>query len=139
VVSTLAPLGRQRADPGLVAWLDQNVSRLFLPTIVLAELANGVASLRRVGKSGPAAELSNWMSDLENAFGRRIPVFDIAAAHAAGVLLDRARGVGLSPGFADAAIGGIALARRMTLLTRNLRHFGPLGVAASDPFLALPG
>jgi hypothetical protein len=49
-----------------------------------------------------------------------------------------AHALGLAPGFADLAIAGIAQAHGLIVLTRNLRHFAPLGIAASDPFAARP-
>ena len=63
---------------------------------------------------------------------------DAEAAHETGLLIDRARATGHAPGFADLAIAGIAAARGLTILTRNLRHFAPLGVAAIDPYVTLP-
>ena len=48
------------------------------------------------------------------------------------------RAAGRAPGFADVAIAAAA-SRDLTILTRNLRHFAPLGVRAIDPFDTLPG
>jgi predicted nucleic acid-binding protein len=56
----------------------------------------------------------------------------------AGALSDVARAKGASPGFADLAIASTAQAHDLTLLTRNTRHFGPLGVRLIDPFRSLP-
>jgi toxin FitB len=61
---------------------------------------------------------------------------DIAVARIAGALCDRARSRGRTPGFADIAIAATAKVRELTILTRNLRHFTPLGGAAQDPFAA---
>jgi predicted nucleic acid-binding protein len=69
---------------------------------------------------------------------RRFLPFDVAVARVAGRLSDRARSKGRSPGFPDLAIAATAAAHNLTVLTRNLRHFAPLGVPAHDPFAALP-
>ena len=53
--------------------------------------------------------------------------------------MDGARAGGRAPGFADVAIAATAASRGLTILTRNLRHFSPLGAQAIDPFDALPG
>lgn len=45
---------------------------------------------------------------------------------------------GQAPGLADLAIAATALSNGLTVLTRNLRHFSPLGVAAFDPYEKLP-
>ena len=49
-----------------------------------------------------------------------------------------ARAAGHTPGFADVAIAATAGSRGLTILTRNLRHFVPLGIEAADPFETLP-
>jgi predicted nucleic acid-binding protein len=42
------------------------------------------------------------------------------------------------PDFADVAIAATAKLRGFTILTRNARHFEPLGVPFLDPFAELP-
>jgi predicted nucleic acid-binding protein len=42
------------------------------------------------------------------------------------------------PGFADVAIAALAQHAGLLLLTRNLKHFEPLGVACADPLISLP-
>jgi predicted nucleic acid-binding protein len=51
---------------------------------------------------------------------------------------DRARGLGHAPGLADIIIAATAQHRGLTVLSRNLRHLEPLGVAVVDPFVKLP-
>ena len=50
----------------------------------------------------------------------------------------RARGQGQAPGFADIIIAATASRHQLTILTRNMRHFEPLGVPALNPFEGLP-
>jgi hypothetical protein len=71
-------------------------------------------------------------------YGDRILPFDLAAARIAGALSDVARSRGSTPGFADIAIAATAHCRGLTLLTRNTRHFAPLGLPAVNPFERLP-
>jgi predicted nucleic acid-binding protein len=59
---------------------------------------------------------------------------DIMIARAAGRLHGIARGIGISPAFADLAIAATAATHGLIILTRNLRHFGPLGLPVLDPF-----
>ena len=63
---------------------------------------------------------------------------DLETARCIGVLSDRVRGQGQAPGLADIAIAATAQRHGYTVLTRNLRHFGPLGVLAADPYETLP-
>ena len=46
--------------------------------------------------------------------------------------------MGRHPGLADVMIATTAEVHRLTLLTRNLRHFLPLGIDAIDPFAEQP-
>jgi predicted nucleic acid-binding protein len=64
----------------------------------------------------------------------RVLPFDLTAARIAGALSDAAQAEGRHPGFADVAIAAIAKSRELVILTLNLRHFGPLGVDALNPF-----
>ncbi len=71
-------------------------------------------------------------------YGNRILAFDVAAARVAGALSDLARSKGRPPGFADIVIAATAASHELTILTRNTRHFEPLGVPAMNPFDRLP-
>ncbi len=137
VISTGAPAKRQ-ASAAVVLWMDQNSDRLFLSTITVAEIADGIAKARREGSGRKAASLTGWLETLLHLYGNRVLPFDVAAARVAGTLSDRARSKGRSPGFADVAIAATAAAHGLTVLTANLRHFTPLGVWAHNPFESLP-
>ncbi len=67
-------------------------------------------------------------------YGDRVMPFDVAAARLAGLPMDKARATGHAPGFPDLAIAATAGSRGLAVLTRNLRHFAPLGIPAIDPF-----
>lgn len=59
-------------------------------------------------------------------------------AEETGRMLDLARGIGQNPGFEDVAIAATAKVRGLTVLTRNARHFSPLGVSLLDLSGPLP-
>jgi toxin FitB len=137
VISAGAPSKRQ-ASPELVRWMERNSDRLFLSAITVAEIADGIAKARREGARRKATALGEWLETLLHLYGARVLPFDVAVARVAGRLSDRARRQGRGPGFPDLAIAATAIAHDLTVLTRNLRHFVPLGVAAQDPFAVLP-
>ncbi len=137
VVSALAPAAIAQ-HAALAGWLERHEPELYLPSVVIAELSAGLARLRRIGATRKAELLDLWMLNVLSTYSRRILSLDAAAAHETGLLLDMAQVLGLNPGFPDLAIAGIAKSRGMVLLTRNLRHFEPLGITARDPFTALP-
>jgi predicted nucleic acid-binding protein len=137
VISSLAPT-KMLVRHELVDWLTRHSSTLYLSVVTVAEIEDGIARARRADARLKAARLSEWLDAVIHLYSRRILGLDVAAARQLGRLADRARGLGQAPGFADLAIAAIAQVNGLTILTRNLRHFQPLGLAALDPFDALP-
>jgi hypothetical protein len=82
--------------------------------------------------------VAQWLETVLHLYGSRMLPFEVPAARIAGALSDLARTKGLRPGFADLAIAATAAAHRLTVLTRNLRHFVPLGVPPHNPLDTLP-
>ena len=60
--------------------------------------------------------------------------FDSAAAGEAALLAAERQKAGRAVDMRDTQIAGIALARRATIATRNMRHFSDLRVAVVDPW-----
>lgn len=138
MVSVLAP-GRQGHAPAyLVEWLQANHGELFLPAIAIAEMAQGIDKLRRAGGTARAERLDLWLDGLLSIYAERILPLDAHAARLAGQMSDSAMAQGCHPGFADVAIAALAQHAGLLLLTRNLKHFQPLGVACIDPLVRLP-
>ena len=122
----------------LAAWMDRNSARLFLSVITVAEVEDGIAKNRRLGAHRKAGRLLDWLETLLHLYASRVLPIDLQTARCIGSLADRARGQGQAPGWADLAIAATAKTHGHTILTRNLRRFGPLGVPALDPFETLP-
>jgi len=137
VISAGAPT-KAHAAPALGQWMERNSHLLFLSVVTVAEVEDGIARARRQGAHRKAARLADWLETVLHLYGDRVLAFDIPAARIAGRLADLARQGGHAPGFADLAIAATAAAHRLTVLTRNLRHFQPLGVTTHDPFVTLP-
>lgn len=126
------------SNADLVRWMDAHSAALFLSAVTVAEIEEGIAKARCEGATRRADDLTAWLETLLHLYGDRVLAFDTAAARIAGALSDRARELGQAPGFADIAIAATAERHGLTILTRNLKHFEPLGVSAIDPFAALP-
>jgi predicted nucleic acid-binding protein len=137
VISAGAP-SRAPASAALVDWMDRNSAALFLSVVTVAEVADGIAKARREGAVRKAATLAAWLDTLLHLYGDRILALDVGVARIAGILSDAARGQGQAPGFDDIVVAATARHHGLTILTRNVRHFEPLGVAVVDPFTALP-
>ncbi len=138
VLSALAPAREAYLPAGFAQWLHARTERLFIPSIAVAELEQGICKLRRAGGRQRAARLSGWVDGLVAGFGERILSLDAATARAMGRLSDAAVAKGKYPGFADVAIAAMAKEAGLFLLTRDLKHFEPLGVACGDPMVRLP-
>jgi len=138
VVSVLAP-GREAFVPQpLREWLQAHHKQLYLPCIAVAEMAQGIAKLRRAGGAERADRLDRWLDGLLSAYADRILPLDAQASRLAGQMSDAAVAQGCHPGFADVAIAALAQNAGLLLLTCNLKHFQPLGVACADPLVTLP-
>jgi predicted nucleic acid-binding protein len=135
VISALAP-SRRPGLAKLVEWLDRASPRLFLSVVSAAEVRSGIAKAEREGATTKAFRLREWWESIEYLYAEKLLPFDLGCAHAAGQILDDARAH--QPGFEDIAIAATAQVHGLTVLTRNIRHFVPLGVRVLDPFAALP-
>ena len=118
--------------------MDAQSASLFISVVTVAEIEDGIAKLRREKASRRSRDLGQWLDAVLHLYRDRILVFDTPTARIAGQLSDRARGQGHAPGFADIIIAATARQHALTILSRNSRHFAPLGVPVLDPFRQLP-
>lgn len=133
VISAFAP-GRQPVPEALAEWVIRNEASFLLPVIVVAEIEQGIAGLKRRGGVAKAAVLTEWRLNLLTRFVSRIVPLSAEIALELGALSDRLTAVGRHPGLADASIAATALVRAAPVLTRNVEHFEPTGVQVIDPF-----
>ena len=139
VVSLIAPARRRtNADEALAEWIVVNSDDLFLSVVTAAEIEDGIAKARRTGATRKATMLDEWWSEIRHYWSSRILPLDLPIAQEAGRLMDQARAAGIDPGFEDVAIAATSKLHVLTLLTRNAKDFGPLGIAFLNPFDRLP-
>jgi predicted nucleic acid-binding protein len=136
VISATAPA--RAAPAGLTGWLDDHSEKLFISVVTIAEIEAGIAKAKREGATRKAAGLTAWLGTLLHLYASKILPLDIAVARIAGAMADLARGAGQTPGFADIMLAATARRHGLTVMTRNTRHFMPLGVPVFDPFAVLP-
>jgi toxin FitB len=131
VLSALCDPGRAAAP---AAWLDrQPRSSVWTTCITIFELRFAVLRLapgrRRDVLTATVATI------VEQALGNRVLPLDAAAAEAAALLMATREATGRTVDMRDTLIAGIALSRRATLATGNLRHFADLDVPVIDPWV----
>jgi toxin FitB len=117
--------------------METNTDALHLSVVTIAEIEAGIAKSLRDNAARKASRLTDWLETVLHLYADRVLPIDIAVARLAGALSDRERSLGIAPGFADIAIAATASLHGLTLLTRSLRDFTPLGVVALDPFAAV--
>jgi len=133
--NVLSALMRTVPEAHVVAWLDrQPAESVWITSITLFEGYLGLALLPsgRRRRTLEAAFARLLQEDLEN----RVLDFDSAAATEAASLAAARQKNGRPVDLRDTQIAGIALARRATLATRNVRHFRDLRILIVDPWAA---
>jgi toxin FitB len=137
VISTAAPTAAVKPVE-LLRWMDSRSNDLFLSAISVAEIADGIAKVKRQGAERKASDLSAWLQTVLHLYGDRVLPFDSATAKIAGVLSDLARGRGRPAGLADVIIAATARQHDLIIVSRNERHFTPMDATVLDPFQQLP-
>jgi toxin FitB len=133
IVSAFAP-GKQLVSPKITSWFEQQTERLFLSVVSVIEIEAGIRKLWRTGARHRADDLRQWFGRILGVYGDRVIPLDTDIGRAAGAMTDSLRVAGCNPGLADIAIAATAEVRGLTVLTRNTRHFVPIGVPVLDPF-----
>jgi predicted nucleic acid-binding protein len=120
-------------DDTVVAWLDtQPAESIWLTSITVFEAEFGLALLP-AGKRRKALEAA-FAALLSEDLEGRVVSFDTAAASAAARLAAERRRAGRPVDMRDTQIAGIAISRRATVATRNVRHFEGLPTAVVSPW-----
>lgn len=127
VVSALRVPGRH---PAVAAWADSvPVLDQFVTATTLAEIERGVIAKERTDPT-QGEYLRRWFDDkVLHVFARRTLPFDLPAAR----ILAAYRVPEHAP-YDDALIAAVVQAAGKIVVTRNTRHFEPLGVRCLDPW-----
>ena len=120
---------RSRANPAVRSWAETTGWNSFHTScIAIAEMKRGAALTRRNDQT-QATALDAWIAEITQKLGDRILPVDLAVAG----LWSELMVPGPRPPF-DALIAATALAHGLTLVTRNIRDFAPMGVPLLDPW-----
>ncbi|RUW51263.1 type II toxin-antitoxin system VapC family toxin [Mesorhizobium sp. M1A.F.Ca.ET.072.01.1.1] len=133
--NVLSEVTRPAPDVGVLKWLDGlDEDRSFISVVSIAEIRRGVALMDEGRKREALAE---WLArDLPQRFEQRVLPVDEAVALAWGDLMGFAkrRGRGLSS--MDGLIAATAIAKQLTLATRNSKDFEGFAIELFDPWSA---
>ena len=125
----LSELRKRERHPNVVRWLtDQAADTLYLSSVTIGEIERGI--IRQRGKDPAFAEaLESWLDRTIHIYADRILPVDTRIARRWGGLSAR-----IGNDSADLLIAATALEHGLVVVTRNVRHFEPTGVALVDPF-----
>jgi len=132
VVSELRKARTGRCDAGVARWIaGVEPASLFISAVTLYELERGVLlTIRRNPEQGSA--LRRWLTEqVETAFGGRIlPVGAEVARRCAMLSVPDPRPL------PDSLIAATALVHGLTVVTRNVADFAPMGAPLLNPWSA---
>lgn len=127
--NVISELVRPQPHPDCLGWLkEQPHTSCFLSSITVGEIQRGIEKQRKP-RPRRAEKLEFWLEDLLASYGDRVLPFETKAARRWGSLCQTIGNA--SP---DLQIAAIALTHGLTVVTRNVRHFQPTGVALVNPF-----
>ncbi|MBF0629225.1 MAG: type II toxin-antitoxin system VapC family toxin [Magnetococcales bacterium] len=127
----LSELRKRDRNPNVVTWVRSvRASDLFLSVVSIGEVERGIA-LQERDHPEFAADLAEWLETVLRHYGDRILTVNTAVARQWGQLSAR-----LGHSSADLLIAATAMAHGLTVITRNVRHFEPTGVAVINPFIS---
>jgi toxin FitB len=123
---------RQAPNDGFMDWLaDSSETELSTSVLVVGELQRGVLKLPFGTRR---SEIEAWIALVVVEFGDRILPIDVTIVRTWAEVAQRLRTAGAIIGSVDELIAATALARGLTLVTRNVRHFEPTGCRLVSPW-----
>jgi toxin FitB len=130
--NVISELMRPEGEQVLGNWFAANESAAWLSTVVLGELAHGIARLP-AGKR--KATLDRQLSEWRRRLADRTLVFSAEAAMIFGDIMASADAAGKPMSVADAQIAATAREHGAALATRNVKDFLTTGLRLVDPWV----
>jgi predicted nucleic acid-binding protein len=125
--------GLMSADAAVIGWLDRQPQTSVWTTAVSVFEVRFSLMTMPIGRR-QSLMLAAFDRAIDEGLEGRILLFDRQAAEHAALLTVRRKSAGRPIDLRDTMIGGIALAQRATIATRNLRTFSDLDVPLVDPW-----
>ena len=127
--NVVSALRRPDRHPAPTLWLkDQRASDVYVSVVTFAEIERGIA--QQIPRNPDfARDLAQWFERTLALFADRVLPVDVATARRWGRL-----SVSVGNRDVDLLIAATALEHRLTIVTRNVRHFEPTGVNVLNPF-----
>lgn len=118
-------------DRGVANWFAQaSLDQLYVSVITLGEIRRGIAGLQRRRDHVQATRYDTWLDQLKVTFADRIIPVTPEIADEWGILVAYHQ-IAAS----DGLIAATARIGAYTLVTRNVKDFGKVGVRLVNPFV----
>jgi toxin FitB len=129
----ISELASPSPSEAVLDWISQQEARdLHTSAVTIHELRYGIEKLP-AGKRRNSLDRSHDRLLVQFFPGRILPL-DVIAADASGKVEAAARLAGRPIGQGDCMIAGIAISKRATVVTRNVKHFAETGVSIVNPW-----
>lgn len=129
----MSELARKAPDEHVLQWITDNAALAALPVVTLGEIQYGIERLA-IGRMRNTLQL--WFDGLNTQFASRIMPTDELVWRTFGRLKASVEVIGKPQEDLDLLIAAVATVHRLTLVTRNTRHFLDTGIKTLNPWLA---
>jgi predicted nucleic acid-binding protein len=127
---TISEIIKSSPNQKVIDWLQaQSSADLYLSSITIGEIRKGI-ELAKPQNLAFAENLERFLDMLTQNYQERILPFDEAAAQIWGRFMALYPNIGIE----DSQIGAIAVTHDLTVATRNIKDFAPMGVPHFNPF-----
>lgn len=129
----ISELISKQPNPKVVEYVDTlDLEDVYLSVITIGEIVKGIEKL---AKSRRKMDLQAWLKDdLLVRFEGNIVALDTDVLIEWGTLTARLESTGKTMPAIDSLIAATALAKKMVLVTRNIRDFEETGVEIANPW-----
>lgn len=125
----LSDLRKAKPSRKVVRWIQtQKSETLFISVVSVGEIERGIERARKTDAAF-AAELEIWLEALLRLYDDHVLPVSANTARLWGRLSAK-----LGHDGADLLLAATALTHGLTVVTRNVKHFAPTGVAVINPF-----
>ena len=131
--NVISEIARPIPDRNVVTWLGEaDPADLYISVVTLGEIRLGIENL---GQGVRRSNLEQWLAhDLADWFGRNTLSVTPPIADRWARITAQAKSGGHVVDMADGLIAATAVEHELTLVTRNIKDFVPLGVALFNPW-----